>query len=41
MSDEVRQKWDGIYGGEGKAGAGARVLLENSHLLPKPHVQSD
>jgi len=34
MSDEVRQKWDAIYDGEGKAGAGARVLVENSHLLP-------
>jgi 2-polyprenyl-3-methyl-5-hydroxy-6-metoxy-1,4-benzoquinol methylase len=34
MSDEVRQKWDTIYGGDGQVGDASRVLAENSHLLP-------
>jgi len=37
MSDEVRQKWDAIYGdagGAGKPSHAARVLAENDHLLP-------
>jgi len=32
--EDVKKKWDAIYGGEGQAGEAARVLLENSHLLP-------
>lgn len=34
MSDEARQKWDTIYGGQGQVGDASRVLAENSHLLP-------
>ena len=33
-SEDVKKKWDAIYGGEGQAGEAARVLFENSHLLP-------
>lgn len=38
MADETRQKWDDIYGADSRAshapGDAARVLTENSHLLP-------
>jgi len=34
-SEDAKKKWDAIYGGEGQAGEAARVLAENSHLLPE------
>lgn len=35
MRDKSRDKWDKIYSNKGQAGDPARVLLENSHLLPQ------